>query len=90
MNNTDLDDLATRAGFAVNMLGEIVTPAPTEDARKPLRMFAELLAAAERERLIAVLQSRLDATVMSVYATTPECEAARAALRHAMLDVWAA
>jgi hypothetical protein len=50
MDDNELDDLASRAGFAINMVGQIVAPAPTEDARKPLRMFAELLAAAERDR----------------------------------------
>lgn len=54
MGDNELDELASKAGFVVNMMGQIVTPAPTEDARHPLRMFAELLGAAERERCARV------------------------------------
>lgn len=43
--------------------------------------------AAERERARQALSDRLAGTVMSKYASKDECEAARAALRNAMLDV---
>jgi hypothetical protein len=42
----------------------------------------------ERERHRQAMHDRLAGTVMSKYASKAECEAARAALRNAMLDVW--
>lgn len=46
--------------------------------------------AAEREKCLDAMKQRLSGTVMSKYLSTDACEAARAALRNAMLDVWGA
>lgn len=54
------------------------------------RLMAEKMVAAERERTRQAISDRLADTVMSKYASKAECEAARAALRNAMLDVWGA
>lgn len=50
VSDDELDNLASRAGFVVNMMGQIVRPAPSEDARQPLQIFADLLLNAERDR----------------------------------------
>jgi hypothetical protein len=55
-----------------------------------IRAYASRCVAAERERTRKALSDRLEETVMSKYANKAECEAARSALRNAMLDVWGA
>lgn len=46
--------------------------------------------AAERKKTMDALKACLEGAVMSKYVSKAECEAARAALRNAMLDVWGA
>lgn len=45
MNDKKLDELAEKAGFIINMFGQVIFPPLTEDTRQPLRLFAELVLA---------------------------------------------
>lgn len=88
ISNEDIKREFLAAGFTVEPGNDDLNPCVYEAARRVLALVAADRAAAvaeERQRWVRLLGQRLDATVMSCYASTRECDAARAALRGVMV-----
>ena len=90
MNEKDIFKLAEKAGaayFPERHTLVVHGKYGSGDGMEFVKKFANLIAEAERGRLRQAWSTQLAGTVMSKYASKAECEAARAALRNAMLDV---